>query len=67
MFFSFFEIAPKKGQGGRRLHWQRPQSDFEEDEAKEATEKKNLNKKKILKILKNSDTIFFFFFSEIGS
>ena len=37
---SIFEIAPKRCQGGRRLHCQRPQSVFEEDEEEETAEKK---------------------------
>ena len=41
MFFSFFNISklsPKRCQGGGRLHPQRPQSVFEEDEAEEVAE-----------------------------
>ena len=48
-FFLCFEIGPKevlKQEGGSLLYYQRPQSVFEEDEAKEATEKKDKKSKK---------------------
>ena len=64
-FFLIFRNGPKKGQGGRRQHCQRPQSVFEEDETEEATAKK----KRKIKNLKNPKkqqqqnwTIFYFFF-----
>ena len=38
IFFFFSKLPPKRCPGGRRLHPQRPQSVFEEDEAEEAAE-----------------------------
>ena len=40
-FFKFYfsKMPPKRCPGGRRLHPQRPQSVFEEDEAEEVTKK----------------------------
>ena len=44
---NFSKLPQKRCQGGRRrLHCQRPQSVFEEDEAKEAAEKKIKNQQK---------------------
>jgi len=37
--FYFSKLTPKRCPGGRRLHPQRPQRVFEEDEAEEATKK----------------------------
>ena len=38
VFSNFSKLSPKRCPGGRRLHPQRPQSVFEEDEAEEVAE-----------------------------
>ena len=43
IFFLIFRNCPQRCQGGRRLHLQRPQSVFEENEAEEAAESSSSN------------------------
>ena len=52
-FFNFSKLPPKSCPGGHRLHPQRPQSVFEEDEAKEAAES-------FVKLLVRGQVNFFF-------